>query len=146
MKIFLQNHKPFEKHFKIKFKEPQIKIHSNGFFSVTLDWTSTKDTVNFWRFKYPQLAHITFGGAARYKNKTYLIHSAAFEFPDLSDDDLAVLKMTSWFDICIGHETDEEYSSRKLEYVFFEKTKYGLICWFAPNNWEDWNNAKDFEQ
>ena len=154
MKIFLQNHKPFEKHFKIKFKEPQIKIHSNGFISVTLDWTSGKDGVDFWRFKYPELAHTQYGGAAFYKRKKYFIINASFEFPELEKDhegqvsvvDFIKLKMTSWFEICLGAETEEEYHKNEYEYTFFEKTKYGLICWFAPKGWEDWSNAKDFEQ
>ena len=154
MKIFLQGHKPFEKHFKIKFKEPQIKIHSNGFISVTLDWTSGKDSVDFWRFKYPELAHTQYGGAAFHKRKKYFIINASFEFPELEKDhegqvsvvDFIKLKMTSWFEICLGAETEEEYHKNEYEYTFFEKTKYGLICWFAPKGWEDWNNAKDFEQ
>ena len=154
MKIFLQGHKPFEKHFKIKFKEPQIKIHSNGFISVTLDWTSGKNGVDFWKFKYPELAHTQYGGAAFYKRKKYFIINASFEFPDLEKDhegqtnaiDFKELKMTSWFEICLGAETEEEYHKNEYEYTFFEKTKYGLICWFAPKGWEDWNNAKDFEQ
>jgi hypothetical protein len=154
MKIFLQNHKPFEKHFKIKFKEPQIKIHSNGFISVALDWTSGKDSVDFWRFKYPELAHTQYGGAAFYKRKKYFIINASFEFPELEKDhegqtnaiDFKELKITSWFEICLGTETEEEYHKNQYEYTFFEKTKYGLICWFAPKGWEDWNNAKDFEQ
>ena len=154
MKIFLQNHKPFEKHFKIKFKEPQIKIHSNGFISITLDWTSGKDSVDFWRFKYPELAHTQYGGAAFYKRKKYFIINASFEFPDLEKDhegqtnavDFKELKITSWFEICLGAETEEEYHKNEYEYTFFEKTKYGLICWFAPKGWEDWGNAKDFEQ
>lgn len=165
MKIFLQNHKPFEKHFKIKFKEPQIKIHSNGFISVTLDWISgtSRSSMNsrvsrisgdFWRFKYPELAHTQYGGAAFYKRKKYFIINASFEFPELEKDhegqvsvvDFIKLKMTSWFEICLGTETEEEYNKNQYEYTFFEKTKYGLICWFAPKGWEDWNNAKDFEQ
>jgi hypothetical protein len=154
MKIFLQNHKPFEKHFKIKFKEPQIKIHGNGFISVTLDWTSGKDGVDFWRFKYPELAHTQFGGAAFYKRKKYFIINASFEFPELEKEhegqvgvvDFKELKMASWFEICLGAETEKEYDKNQYEYTFFEKTKYGLICWFAPKGWEDWDNAKDFQQ
>lgn len=145
MKIFLNGHKDFEKNFKIKFDEPTIKIHSNGFISVTVDWHSKKDTVDFWKFKYPELAHRTFGGIETYKKKKYLVHSAAFEFPEL-DDNFNALKMTSWFDIVIGSETEDEYYNNSYEYVFFEKAKYGLVAWFGKKNWEDWDNTKEFMQ
>lgn len=142
MKIFLANHKEFEKNFKIKFDKPQIKVHTNGFISVTLDW-STKNATDSWKFKYPELAHRTFGGIERYKRKKYLVHSASFEFPEL-DADFNALKMASWFDIVIGSETEEEYSNNSYEYAFFEKTKYGLVAWFGKKGWEDWDNVIDF--
>jgi hypothetical protein len=152
MKIFLANHKPFEKHFKIKFEEPKVKVHTNGFISVVIDWNAGPNVENFWRFKYPELTHIGFGGDAIYKRKKYLIKTASFSFPELEKDyegqesevDFKVLKMTPWFDICIGHETEEEFYKNDFKYLFYEQTKYGLICWFAPRNWEDWDNAKDF--
>ncbi len=153
MKIFLDGHKPFEKHFKIKFDEPKIKIHSNGFISVTVDWHSKKDCEHFWRFKYPDLTHKMFGGETIFKRKKYLTKAAAFNFPDLDVDnedckkvDFKELKMASWFDICIGSETEEEFYKDRYDYIFFENTKYGLVCWFAPEGWEDWNSAKDFAQ
>jgi hypothetical protein len=150
-KIFLSNHKPFEKNFGIRFEEPEIKIHRNGFISVTVDWKSRKNTVDFWRFKYPELQHTMYGGDALYKRKRYFINTAvAFSFPNLDEDqpipiDFKELKMTSWFDICLGVKTEEDFGKDPYEYLFFEKTKYGLICWFGPKGWEDWDNAKDFE-
>lgn len=146
MKIFLTNHKPFERHFGIKFDEPKIRVHSNGFVSVTLDWHAKKGAEDFWRFKYPDLAHRTYGGVETYKKKRYFVHSASFEFPDLKDVDFAPLEMCSWFDIVVGSETQDEQDNNSLEYVFFEKTKYGLIAWFAKKDWEDWENAKELQQ
>lgn len=140
MKIFLNNHKPFEKAFKIKFDKPVIHKHTNGFISVQVDWHSRKTTEDFWRFKYPELDSKTYGGVVFHKKKKYLNHSVSFNFPDLGDIDFSKLEMTSWFDICIGSETEEEYESCH-RYEFFDKTKYGLIAWFAPKGWEDWSSA-----
>jgi methionine salvage enolase-phosphatase E1 len=145
MKIFLNAHKDFEKNFKIKFDKPKIREHGNGFISVQLDWHSKKDTVDFWKFKYPELAHVTYGGIAVHKKKKYRNHSASFDFPELNDHDFKSLKMASWFDICVGYETEEESYIQGYEYTFFEKPKYGLLCWFAPKGWEDWDNAKTIE-
>jgi hypothetical protein len=145
MKIFLNGHKEFEKNFNIKFDKPKIREHSNGFISVTVDWHAKKDTVDFYKFKYPELAHTVYGGIAMYKKKKYINHSASFDFPELNDFDFNSLKMTSWFDICVGYETEEEMYTQGYEYTFFEKTKYGLLCWFAPKGWEDWDNAKTIE-
>jgi hypothetical protein len=152
MKIFLANHKPFEKNFKCKFQEPKVKVHTNGFISVTVDWNAGPNAENFWRFKYPDLIFTQYGGDAIYKRKKYLIKTASFHFPDLEKDiegvpsavDFKKLKMAPWFDICIGSETEEDFCKNTFDYQFFELTKYGLICWFAPRGWEDWNNAKDF--
>jgi hypothetical protein len=153
MKIFLTGHQAFEKHFRIKFDEPVVKIHTNGFVSVSVDWHAKQGCIDFWRFKYPDLTHKMFGGDAIHKRKRYFIQSAAFHFPDLETDtestikiDFTALKMTSWFDVCVGTATEQEFYEQEYDYVFFEKTKYGLICWFAPRGWEDWNNTKDFEQ
>ena len=153
-KIFLNNHKPFEKNFGIRFEEPKIKVHSHGFISVTVDWLKRKNTVDFWRFKYPELQHTMYGGDAFYKRKRYFINTAvAFSFPELEQDyegqpssvDFKELKMTSWFDICLAVEKEEDFGKDPYEYLFFEKTKYGLICWFGPKGWEDWDNVKDFK-
>jgi hypothetical protein len=140
MKIFLDKHKEFEKNFKIKFDEPNIFKHTNGFLSVQVDWHSKKNTEDFWRFKYPELDSKTYGGVVFHKRKKYFNHSVSFNFPDLQDVDFEALKMTSWLDICIGYETEQEYASG-CEFEFFNKTKYGLIAWFAPKGWEDWSNA-----
>lgn len=146
MRIFLANHKPFEHHFKIKFDEPKIRVHSNGFVSVTLDWHAKKGAEDFWRFKYPELVHRSYGGIELFKRKKYYTNSAAFEFPDLADVDFVSLEMCSWFDVVIGSETEDEHHDQSLEYVFFEKTKYGLVAWFAKKEWEDWDNAVEFVQ
>lgn len=145
MKVFLDQHKPFEQHFGVKFEEPKIMIHANGFMSVTIDWTcKQKNREEFWRFKYPELTCRTFGGVTTYKRKKYLVHSASFEFPDL-DADFEKLEMASWFDLIIGSETQEEYDGDSYEFVFFEKTKYGLVAWFGRKNWENWSSAVEFK-
>lgn len=143
MKIILQNTKNFEKHFNFKFLKPQAKIHSNGFISVVLDWTNL-DNKKFHDFKYVDLAHYSSGGIVVEKRKKYYnIRTASFEFVELKELDWQGLKMSPWFEISLVVENEQESFDKQFDYLFFHNTKYGVICWFAPKDWEDWDNTKD---
>ena len=142
MKITLDGHKAFEKKFKIKFFKPEIHQHSNGFLSVRLDWVRGKKCEDdFYKFKYAQLAHRSYGGSYAIGRKKYInIVSASFEFEETIED-CEKFEITPWFSVCIGAENEEKASQYEYDYVFFENTKYGIVCWFAPKGWEDWNSA-----
>ena len=139
MKALLQQHKAFEKRFKIKFDEPVAKVHTNGFISVEVNWSSKKDCEDFSRFKYPKLDHTVSGGSVIDKKKRYInISSASFCFPELGEEIFENNQLCDWFEICLVEEVEQN----DFRYTFFELTKYGVIVWFAPRNWEDWDNTK----
>lgn len=145
MKILLDGHKDFEKKFKFKFSEPEIRIHDNGFISVRLDWVRKRTCDDFYKFKYANLAHRSYGGSFVVKRKKYFpIVSASFEFED-ANEDCKNLNITPWFNISIASETEEGSLGEDFDYIFFENLKYGLICWFAPKYWENWGKAKPFK-
>ena len=51
------------------------------------------------------------------------------------------------FDIVFATETEYEWrDSNGWQFIFHKNTGYGLVAWFAPRLWEDWGNAKPFEQ
>lgn len=140
MKIFLKNTRQFEKKFKFKFLKPLARLHSNGFVSVTVDWTNLSCT-DFPKFKYPNLIHRCYGGDVMYSKKRYLnIQTASFEFPELSKEDTEGLR-PFWFDIVLGAENEEDEKANQYDYLFFEQVKYGVVCWFGPRGWEDWTNT-----
>lgn len=142
MKIILNNYKCIEKIFKIKFLKPVIKIHKNGFISVVVDWSTRNcDEGEGYKFKYVELAYSSSGGLVYLptrKKPFYNLRTASFDFEDLKDH--------SWkqppFDITIASDKEGD----DYDYLFFHNTKYGIICWFAPRGWEDWDNAVDFKQ
>jgi len=143
MKIKLDGHKNFEKKFKFKFLKPKTRIHTNGFLSVELDWTNL-ECDEFYKFKYANLAHRTYGGDFYVGKKRYInAVSASFEFEEAIQECEAA-EITPWFSICIASEIEGSFDT-SFDYVFFENTKYGLICWFAPKSWEDWSNAKEYK-
>jgi hypothetical protein len=148
MKILVLGNKQFEKHFGIKFKKPEIKVHSNGFISVCLDW-STKDCAldQGYKFKYVELAHSSSGGSVylQTKKKYYNVRTASFQFAEEEvSKECDTLQMTPWFDITVASQ--EAFPDEDYDYIFFHNTKYRIICWFAPKGWEDWDNAKEFKQ
>jgi hypothetical protein len=144
MKVLLDGHKDFEKKFKIRFFEPEVHVHSNGFISVRLDWNN-KGSEEFYKFKYAKLAHRSYGGTFFVKKKKYFnIICASFEFEDVIED-CENLNITPWFNVSIASETEEGSFEEEFDYIFFENLKYGIICWFAPKGWEDWNNVKPFK-
>lgn len=142
MKVILNNYKCIEKIFKIKFLKPKIKIHKNGFISVVVDWSTRNcDEGEGYKFKYVELAYTSSGGLVYLptrKKPFYNLRTASFDFEDLKDH--------SWkqppFDITIVSDKEED----DYDYLFFHNTKYGIICWFAPKGWEDWDNAYEFKQ
>ena len=146
MKIILEGHKNFEKNFKFKFLKPKTRIHTNGFLSVELDWTNL-ECDEFYKFKYANLAHRTYGGDFYVGKKRYInTVSASFEFEEAIQECEAA-EITPWFNILIAEEQGEflEPFTNEYDYIFFENTKYGLICWFAPKGWQDWSNAKEYK-
>lgn len=146
MKVFLQNHKKFEKYFKLKFDAPDAKVHKNEFISVAIDWHPKKSCIDSYRFKYPDLVHTMYGGDIVEKRKRYFnVRTASFKFPDLKDEDFADKQMCSWFDVCLVVDTEEEVDQNEFDYLTFNQTKYGVIVWFAPRGWEDWKNTKPLE-
>ena len=142
MKVILNNYKCIEKIFKIKFLKPQVKIHKNGFISVVVDWSTRNcEEGEGYKFKYVELAYSSSGGLVHLptrKKPLYNIRTASFDFEDLKDH--------SWkqppFDITIASDKEDD----DYDYLFFHNTKYGIICWFAPKGWEDWDNAYEFKQ
>jgi hypothetical protein len=150
MKILTLGTKQFEKHFKVKFKKPEIKVHSNGFISVCLDW-STKDcgVDQGYKFKYVELAHTSSGGSVYLQTKKnyYNVRTASFQFAEEEvSKECDTFEITPWFDVTIASETGIVDDDKDYDYIFFHNTKYGIICWFAPKGWEDWDNAKEFKQ
>jgi hypothetical protein len=152
MKIIFGELKEYENRFKIKFKKPKILKHSNGFISVQLDWENNGN-VDFCDFKYVKLAHYTYGGfACDSTRKGHGIVSASFEFTELCDE-IEKINMkgrdeyiTPWFTIALTTAKKNSFKQGyEFDYVFFNNTKYGLICWFAPKGWEDWDNATVFK-
>jgi hypothetical protein len=141
MKILLDGHKHFEKKFKFNFFKPEIHVHPNGFISVRLDWANSKCD-EFSRFKYVKFAHCSYGGDFLVKRKRYFnIVSASFEF-EKAIEDCEKLNITPWFSVSICSENEDESFDQDFDYIFFENIKYGLICWFAPKGWEEWDKAK----
>jgi hypothetical protein len=142
MKIILNNYKFIEKVFKIKFLKPEIKIHKNGFISVVVDWSTRNcEEGESSKFKYVELAYTSSGGQIflrTNKKPFYNVRTASFDFEDLKDH----LSKQPPFDVTIASENEED----DYDYLFFHNTKYGIICWFAPKGWEDWNNAYEFKQ
>lgn len=142
MKIILNNYKFIEKVFKIKFLKPQIKIHKNGFISVVVDWSTRNcEEGESSKFKYVELAYSSSGGLVYLptrKKPLYNLRTASFDFEDLKDH----LRKQPPFDITIASEKEDD----DYDYLFFHNTKYGIICWFAPKGWEDWDNAYEFKQ
>lgn len=149
MKILFKNLKEYEKQFSIKFCKPKLLKHSNGFISVQLDWNNDGND-EFFNFKYPDLVHRSYGGFIKHgKRELYNSVTASFEFPDLKNKIEELNEGESyfpfWFDISIGVAKKNAFQEGyEYESPFFEKTKYGLICWFAPKGWEDWDNTKSF--
>ena len=143
MKVIIDGHKAFEKKFKFKFLEPEVHKHTNGFLSVKLDWVnSKKGGDDFYKFKYANLTHRSYGGSFFLKKKKYFnIVSAAFEFEETIQQ-CDQFKITPWFNVSLATDNEEDSFQDGYDYIFFETLKYGIICWFAPKGWEDWDKAK----
>lgn len=145
MKISLVHHKQFEKLFHIKFDKPITRLHSNGFMSVTVDWRCKKKAESCGRFKYVSLSHKTYGGSYSISNKKYInAVSASLEFGDLSAQDSDGLT-PPWFDVSLGADNDYEVDNNQYDFIFLENTKYGVILWFAPKQWEEWDKAVELK-
>jgi hypothetical protein len=146
MKVLLDGHTDFENKFKIKFLEPQICLHTNGFISVQLDWVKGKKCGDdYYKFKYANLTHRSYGGTFYIKKKKYFnIISASFEFEETIKQ-CENLDITPWFDVSIATENEDASFEESFDYLFFENTKYGLICWFSPSGWQDWSNTKKIQ-
>jgi hypothetical protein len=144
MRIFLRGTRDFEKHFRIKFRKPEFRVHPNGFVSATIDWSPMGDCENTSRFKYVDFAHNSFGGDFIVNKKFYINkRTVAFEFPALKDFNFSLFNMSSWFEISFGAENEEEDWSLEFsyEYLFFQSTKYGFIAWFAKEGWDAWHES-----
>ena len=135
-----------EKAFRIKFTAPKILKHTNNWVSVTLDWVQKKGCEDFWRFKYPVLAYKMYGGDYIKNKKRYINKvSATFEFPDLKDVNNPNTKVNKSFQISFSTLPKEEFLDQtSYDFEKYDQTKYGVVAWFAPRGWEDWNNAKPF--
>lgn len=155
MKIIFSNLKEYEKQFNIKFEKPKISKHSNGFISVRLDWGDAGSD-DFFNFKHVSLAHNSSGGflfqTNNSKRKRYNIITASFEFPTIKESIWKKLNKTKdtfvspWFSISITTSLKNAFKEGyEYDFVFFRNTKFGLICWFAPKGWEDWDNTEAFK-
>ena len=151
MKIIFDSLKEYENKFQFKFLKPKLLKHSNGFISVQLDWTNL-ECEEFYKFKYIELAHRIYGGSIQQGKRSYYnAVTASFSFPELETeiDEFNKNKdqyICPWFNISIAVAKKNAFQKdHEFDYIFFENTKYGLICWFAPKGWEDWHNAKPFK-
>jgi len=144
MRILLHETRDLEKHFRIKFRKPECRLHPSGLISVTVDWHMQEDCENASRFKYVDFAHNSFGGDFIVNKKRYInARTVAFEFRDLKDFNFSLFNMSPWFQISFGAENEEEDWSPdySYEYLFFEATKYGLIAWFGKEGWDNWHDS-----
>jgi hypothetical protein len=147
MKVIFSNLKEYEQRFQIKFLKPKISKHTNGFISVQLDWTNAGNA-EFFKFKRVDIAHSSYGGyVAPVKRKNYNVVTASFEFPELEKliEETNKSKeqyITPWISISLTTAKKNAFKEGyEYNYEFFNNTKYGLICWFTPKNWEDWRNT-----
>ena len=148
MKVILSNLKEYEQKFNIKFLKPRVSKHTNGFISVQLDWKNAGSD-EFFNFRNVALAHHSYGGYARRgkRDECYNIVTASFEFPELEKLIEKFNKskeeyITPWISISLTTAKKNAFKEGyEYNYEFFNNTKYGLICWFAPKNWEDWSNT-----
>jgi hypothetical protein len=122
---------------KINFEITSFSAHSNkeGWIAIYIDWKSNwKD--NDWRFKYPvdgghgacigfeEYAVLEFDQVRyrkRYGNGSHFTSSFRLE-------------VGLQFDLDDG-ETIENNTRFPFKFMFSEKTKYGSVVWFAPDNW-----------
>lgn len=144
MRIFLRQTRDFEKHFRIKFRKPDCRIHPSGWISVTIDWSPNEECEDASRFKYVDCAANSFGGDFVVNKKRYVnARTACFEFPALKNFNFSLFNMSPWFQISFGAENEEEDWSPDYayEYLFFEATKYGLIAWFGKQGWDNWHES-----
>jgi len=142
------NIKHFEKNFNIKFTNPDVNLHTNGFISVQLDWVRKKNIIpttgddDYYNFKYVSFEHTMWGGEVVYKRKKHeCLISAAFNFPSVKKEVLKEKNIMPWFDISLIAESKEDSDEMRFDYLFFENIKYGIIAWFAPRGWEEWDKT-----
>lgn len=144
MRIFLRNTRDLEKHFRIKFSKPDIRLHPNELISVEVNWGSRDDCEDVTKFKYANSSHECFGGDFVVNKKRYInIRTVSFEFPDMKNFNSSLFNMSSEFQISFGAENEEEDESvdYQYEYLFFQNTKYGIIAYFAKEGWDNWDKS-----
>jgi hypothetical protein len=124
----------FEENHNCEINEIKVRKHSNGWISVYAAWQEKgKETKDFHKFKYPKLASKNFG---------YEDTSCTFEFPETKDP-----SGEATLTIGLQLKNPEEENGRiGYDPVFHENNKYGVTVWFAPKNWEDWNNCTLLEE
>jgi len=145
MKIFLQVDEELEQQHKVQFSEPVIMVHPNGFISVQLDW-SPQPSEESYKFKYASERWVSSGGTVTWKDqKLWNVRTVSFEFPDVKIT-LEDVDYDAFFDIVFAANSEEEWMNTTWRFLHFVNTKYGLVVWFAPQDWEDWTNAKPFVQ
>lgn len=153
-KIIIGNTEIYQKIFGIEFLQEESLLHSNGFVSVRLDWRNKKNIDGFSDFKYVDLSFTMYGDQVIHGKRKYnCIATAAFDFNSeyirdykYEEDSLPpILISMATTNKKYDDETSEDYKLYNYEYTHFENTKYGLICWFAPKGWEDWDNATKFK-
>ena len=137
-----------DRHYGVCLDEPTVRHFPNGIIAIALDWSLDPDTTeenkdNFWKFKYVAQNSHGFGGALYGENdEEYDITGFVyFEFPELEKEEVNPLLEIS---IAAPHK-EENKDELNYKYLYFENTKYGLVAYFAPSNWLDWENSTILE-
>ena len=112
-----------EEQLNVTFKKVIFHKHTNGFLSITLDWSTIDST-----YKYVKLDHTLSG--------SNWIDAVGLMFADADED-------APWFIVGLSVDNDDDFfkPENQFDFVKIDNTKYGVVVWFGPRGWEDWDNA-----